>query len=244
MADEFKLPPIGSFGTFGQPLNMPKLEFPEFEAGQFDAPAPKVDPIENLTRQITGQVSNLGTSKYWQGGAIGALGDVNGAARYMASLLADRGITSIDQIGYKTVTRMPNYPSGYRGIRQTGPIEEKILINKNTRVICQGITGKAGSFHALQCLAYGTKLVGGVTPKKGGTDVGGIPVFNSVADAKAAVGADASMHTRPASDAEFGREVLEVLCAGYASAAERGAEVAVPFRGPRDRTPLALWRGH
>ena len=73
-----------------------------------------------------------------------------------------------------------------------------ILINKNTKVICQGITGKAGSFHAQQCLAYGTKLVGGVTPKKGGTDVGGIPVFNTVAEAKAAVGADASMVYVPA----------------------------------------------
>jgi succinyl-CoA synthetase alpha subunit len=73
-----------------------------------------------------------------------------------------------------------------------------ILINKNTKVICQGITGKAGSFHAQQCLAYGTKLVGGVTPKKGGTDVGGIPVFNSVAEAKAGVGADATMVYVPA----------------------------------------------
>lgn len=58
-----------------------------------------------------------------------------------------------------------------------------ILINKNTKVIVQGITGRDGSFHAAQMKKYGTKVVGGVTPGKGGTKVSGIPVFNSVADA-------------------------------------------------------------
>lgn len=58
-----------------------------------------------------------------------------------------------------------------------------ILVNESTRVIVQGITGKEGSFHAAQCKAYGTKIVGGVTPGKAGQEVEGIPVFNTVRDA-------------------------------------------------------------
>ncbi len=73
-----------------------------------------------------------------------------------------------------------------------------ILINKDTRVLCQGITGKAGSFHSEQCLNYGTKLVGGVTPKKGGTTVAGIPVFDTVKEAVNRTGATASMVYVPA----------------------------------------------
>ncbi len=73
-----------------------------------------------------------------------------------------------------------------------------ILINKDTRVICQGITGKAGSFHSEQCLNYGTKLVGGVTPKKGGTSVAGIPVFDTVREAVDRTGASVSMVYVPA----------------------------------------------
>lgn len=68
-----------------------------------------------------------------------------------------------------------------------------ILINKDTRVICQGLTGSQGSFHSEQCLAYGTKMVGGVTPGKGGTTHIGLPVFNTVYDAKAKTGANVSM---------------------------------------------------
>jgi succinyl-CoA synthetase alpha subunit len=68
-----------------------------------------------------------------------------------------------------------------------------ILINKNTKVICQGITGAQGSFHAEQCKAYGTQLVGGVTPGKGGTTHLGVPVFNTVKEAKAQTGCNVSM---------------------------------------------------
>jgi succinyl-CoA synthetase alpha subunit len=68
-----------------------------------------------------------------------------------------------------------------------------ILVNKETRVICQGITGSQGSFHTEQCLAYGTKMVGGVTPGKGGTKHLGLPVFNTVHEAKKATGCSVSM---------------------------------------------------
>lgn len=68
-----------------------------------------------------------------------------------------------------------------------------ILIDKNTKVICQGLTGSQGSFHSEQCKAYGTKMVGGVTPGKGGTTHIGIPVFNTVKEAKAKTGCNVSM---------------------------------------------------
>jgi succinyl-CoA synthetase alpha subunit len=68
-----------------------------------------------------------------------------------------------------------------------------ILIDKNTKVICQGLTGAQGSFHSEQCKAYGTKMVGGVTPGKGGTTHLGIPVFNTVKEAKKATGCNVSM---------------------------------------------------
>ncbi|HKW26137.1 MAG TPA: succinate--CoA ligase subunit alpha [Terriglobales bacterium] len=68
-----------------------------------------------------------------------------------------------------------------------------ILVNKNTRVIVQGLTGKEGTFHAKTCAEYGTKIVGGVTPGKGGTTHEGWPVFNTVQQAVDATGADASV---------------------------------------------------
>src|SRR5437588_3615500 len=67
-----------------------------------------------------------------------------------------------------------------------------ILVDKNTRVICQGL-GKAGTFHAIQCRDYGTQVVGGVVPGKGGTTKEGFPLFNTVAEAVKATGANASM---------------------------------------------------
>ena len=68
-----------------------------------------------------------------------------------------------------------------------------IFVNKNTKVLVQGITGNEGSFHTRQCLAYGTRIVAGVTPGKGGQKMDGIPVFNTVATAVKETGADASL---------------------------------------------------
>jgi succinyl-CoA synthetase alpha subunit len=68
-----------------------------------------------------------------------------------------------------------------------------ILINKHTKVICQGFTGEAGTFHSEQAIKYGTKMVGGVTPGKGGTSHLGVPVFNTVMEARETTGADASV---------------------------------------------------
>ena len=67
-----------------------------------------------------------------------------------------------------------------------------ILIDKNTKVLCQGL-GKAGTFHAIQCREYGTQVVGGVVPGKGGTTKEGFPIFNTVAEAVAKTGANATM---------------------------------------------------
>ncbi|MEK9687065.1 MAG: succinate--CoA ligase subunit alpha [Gammaproteobacteria bacterium] len=73
-----------------------------------------------------------------------------------------------------------------------------ILVNKDSKIICQGITGKQGSFHTEQCIKYGTNIVGGVTPGKGGTEHLGVPVFNTTKDAVDATGADVSMIYVPA----------------------------------------------
>src|SRR5882757_2862425 len=94
-----------------------------------------------------------------------------------------------------------------------------ILVNKNTKVICQGITGSAGAFHTKQCLEYGTKMVGGVTPGKGGTkDANGLPIFDTVEQAVKATGANATMIFVPppfAADAimEAADANIGVICA-------------------------------
>ncbi|RIK76601.1 MAG: succinate--CoA ligase subunit alpha [Planctomycetota bacterium] len=87
-----------------------------------------------------------------------------------------------------------------------------ILIDKNTRVITQGITGKVGQFHTRGCLDYGTKMVGGVTPGKGGETVEGLPVFDTVAEAVEKTGADATMIFVPA--AFTADAILEAIDAG------------------------------
>ncbi len=73
-----------------------------------------------------------------------------------------------------------------------------VLVNKNTRLICQGFTGSHGTFHSEQAIKYGTKLVGGVTPKKGGQKHLGLPVFDTVKEAKEAEGVNATMIYVPA----------------------------------------------
>ena len=87
-----------------------------------------------------------------------------------------------------------------------------VLVNKDSRVICQGFTGTQGTFHSQQCLDYGTKLVGGVTPGRGGETNLGLPVFNTVHDAVNEVGADVSMIYVPAAFAADA--ILEAADAG------------------------------
>jgi succinyl-CoA synthetase alpha subunit len=87
-----------------------------------------------------------------------------------------------------------------------------ILVDKNTRLICQGITGKAGKFHAEQCRDYGTNLVGGVTPGRGGETALGVPVFDTCLEAVKATGANATMVFVPPSGAADA--ILEAADAG------------------------------
>ena len=68
-----------------------------------------------------------------------------------------------------------------------------ILVNKDSKILCQGITGNQGSFHTEQCIEYGTQVVAGVTPGRGGEQHLGVPVYNTVRDAVAETGADVSM---------------------------------------------------
>src|SRR5580693_3893098 len=90
-----------------------------------------------------------------------------------------------------------------------------ILVNRDTKVICQGITGSAGAFHTKGCLEYGTKMVGGVTPGKGGAkDANGLPVFDSVSQAVAATGANATMIFVPPAGAADA--IMEAADAGIA----------------------------
>ena len=87
-----------------------------------------------------------------------------------------------------------------------------ILLDKSSKVICQGITGSSGSLHTRLCREYGTNIVGGVTPGKGGTDFEGVPIFDTVKEAVDAKGADVSMIFVPAS--LCGDAILEAMEAG------------------------------
>ncbi|MBZ0252582.1 MAG: succinate--CoA ligase subunit alpha [Candidatus Methylomirabilis sp.] len=93
-----------------------------------------------------------------------------------------------------------------------------ILVNKKTKVVTQGITGSTGIFHTRQCVKYGTQMVAGVTPGKGGADVDGFPVFDTVAEAREETGCDASVIYVPPSFAAdaimeaVGAEIPLVIC--------------------------------
>ena len=87
-----------------------------------------------------------------------------------------------------------------------------ILVDENTRLLVQGITGSEGSFHAQRCIEYGTRVVAGVTPGKGGSKHLGVPVFNTVEKAMAKTGANASLMFVPPAFAADG--ILEAICAG------------------------------
>ena len=107
-----------------------------------------------------------------------------------------------------------------------------ILVNKNTRVICQGFTGKQGTFHSEQCIAYGTKLVGGVTPGRGGEKHLNLPVFNTAREAVKETGATASMIYVPASGAADA--ILDRLRGGGVASPRRSRTTGCARRsGPR-----------
>ena len=102
-------------------------------------------------------------------------------------------------------------------------ISTLMLINKDTRVICQGFTGKQGSFHSEQAIEYGTRMVGGVTPGKGGPPPIALPVFNTVRDAVKQTGASASVIYVPA---PFCKDsMLEAIDAGIELVGVAGSHV-------------------
>src|SRR6202011_392055 len=101
------------------------------------------------------------------------------------------------------------YRSGAGGSRG-GTVS--IFVDENTKVIVQGLTGSQGRFHGLRNRAYGTQVVAGVTPGKGGTDVEGVPIFDTMVEAVNATGADASFVSVPPHTAA--KAILEAAAAG------------------------------
>ena len=97
-----------------------------------------------------------------------------------------------------------------------------VLIDSSTKVICQGFTGAQGTFHSEQAIAYGTKMTGSVSPGKGGSTHLGLPVFNTVAEAKEKAGADATViYVPPPGAAERGLPAaLDDICVKAVSAGE------------------------
>jgi succinyl-CoA synthetase alpha subunit len=116
-----------------------------------------------------------------------------------------------------------------------------VLIDKNTKVICQGFTGKQGTFHCAQAIAYGTKMVGGVTPGKGGQTHLDLPVFNTVRDAVETTGADATVIYVPAAfckdsiieAAESGVGLIVCITEGIPTLDMLEAKIAVEQSGAR-----------
>ncbi len=116
-----------------------------------------------------------------------------------------------------------------------------ILVNGDTRLIVQGFTGKTATFHSEQCLDYGTKIVGGVTPGRGGREHLGLPVFNTVSEARESTGADATVIFVPppfAADsiieaAEAGVEVIVCITEGIPTLDMARAKAAVRLYGSR-----------
>src|SRR2546427_12672321 len=109
-----------------------------------------------------------------------------------------------------------------------------ILIDRNTKVICQGFTGKNGTFHSEAAIAYGTQMVGGTSPGKGGATHLGLPVFETVAEARAKTGCDASVvYVPPAGAADAIREAIDAEVPLIIAITE-GIPVADMVRGKRD----------
>src|ERR1700738_1719158 len=96
-------------------------------------------------------------------------------------------------MGRRAHRRLPAYQLPLTGRCAKAIPTMSILIDKNTRVICQGFTGKNGTFHSEAAIAYGTRMVGGTSPGKGGATHLGLPVFDTVAEARDKTGADASV---------------------------------------------------
>src|SRR5205809_2535581 len=125
----------------------------------------------------------------------------------MSSSVRKSSRTPASTSSQRTTSTMPPRKSSRRPER---PEAMPILVNKDTKVICQGFTGRNGTFHSEQAIAYGTKMVGGVSPGKGGQTHLGLPVFNTVLEAKRVTGADASViYVPPAGAADAILEAID-----------------------------------